>query len=187
MLCGSTPGEGCSFLSFHLALFLAEAHNLKTVYVDTGIDIPEHRSFIADMRNRPGLTSFFTGKKPLAALAVPTGYTNLFVLPSGAGDGGTTIHKHILHGDLLEQLVGFCRNNFDIAIFDGQPVASRPMTIEFAKRVDRVILVCRYGSSRREVSMLSIDKLRNNGIPVTGVILNDRQFPVPPGLYNILK
>lgn len=187
MFCGSTPGEGCSFLSFHLALFLSEAHNLKTVYVDTGVDVPDHIPCIADMYDRPGLTAFFAGKQPLAALVAATGYDNLFVLPSGARDGGQNIHKHILRGDLLEQLVGFCRNNFDIAIFDGQPVASRPMAIEFAKRIDRVILVCRYGNSRREVSMVSIDKLRKNGISVTGVVLNDRQFPVPPALYNILK
>jgi Mrp family chromosome partitioning ATPase len=189
MFCGSTPGEGCSFLSFHLALFLAAAHNMKTLYVDTAIDVPNHMPCIPGMYGRLGLASFLNGDEPLASLVAATDYANLFVLPSGARQGGPNIqiHKNIISGNILEELVGFCRGNFDIAIFDGQPVASRPITIEFAKRIKNVILVCRYGSSRREVSMVSIEKLKKNGVAVTGVVLNDRQFTVPPSFYSIMK
>ena len=187
MFCGSTPGEGCSFLSFHLALFLAAVHNMKTLYVDTAVDVPDHIPCIPGMYGRPGLVSFLNGDEQLTSLVAATDYANLFVLPSGVRQGVQSIHKNIISGNFLEELVGFCRSNFDIAIFDGQPVASRPMTIEFAKRINKVILVCRYGSSRREVSMVSIEKLNKNGIPVMGVVLNDRQFTVPPLFYSIMK
>ncbi|MCX5900318.1 MAG: hypothetical protein NTX06_06235 [Proteobacteria bacterium] len=187
MFCSSTTGEGCSFLSFHLALFLAAVHNMKTLYIDTAIDVPDHMPCIPGMYGRPGLASFLNGDAQITSLVAATDYANLFVLPSGARQGGQSIHKNIISGNFIEELAGFCRGNFDIAIFDGQPVASRPITIEFAKRVTNVILVCRYGSSRREVSMVSIEKLRKNGIPVTGVVLNDRQFTVPPSFYSIMK
>lgn len=187
MFCGSTSGEGCSFLSFNLALFLALAHSMKTVYVDTAIDVPDHIPCIPSLYSRPGLCSFFSGASPLEPLVAATEYDNLYVLPSGAQQAKGNVTKNILTGERMEQLVGFCRKNFDIAIFDGQPVSSRPTSIEFAKKIPCVIMICRQGSSRREVSMVSIDKLRKNGIAVTGVILNDRQFPIPPGLYNILK
>jgi Mrp family chromosome partitioning ATPase len=35
--------------------------------------------------------------------------------------------------------------------------------------------------------MVGIEKLRKNGIPVTGVVLNDRELPVPSAFYAIMK
>lgn len=187
MFCGATSGVGCSFLSFQLALFLAAVHSMKTLYVDTAIDVPGHLPCVPGMVGRAGLTSFLNGEVQLDSLVAATDYDNLFVLPSGARQKGHSDHKKIISGHAIEELVAFCRSRFDIAIFDGQPVVSRPFAVEFAKRIKNVILVCRYGSSRREVSMVSIDKLRKNGIPVMGVVLNDRQFPVPPAFYSIMN
>jgi len=187
MFCGAAPGAGCSFLSFHLALFLAAVHSMKTLYVDTAIDKPGHIPCVSGMVGRSGLASFLTGEAQLDSLVATTDYDNLFVLPSGARQGAQSVHKHIISGQALEGLASFCSSRFDIAIFDGQAVTSHPLSIEFAKRIGNVIMVCRYGNSRREVSMVSIDKLRKNGIPVTGVVLNDRQLPVPPAFYAIMK
>jgi Mrp family chromosome partitioning ATPase len=187
MFCGSTSGVGCSFMSFQLALFLAVARSMKTLYIDTAIDLPEHVPCIPGMAGRAGLTSFLNGGAQLDSLVAATDYDNLFVLPSGARKEEHSDHKKIISGSAIEELVEFGRSRFDIAIFDGQPLISRPLTIEFAKRIKNVIMVCRYGSSRREVSMVSIDKLRKNGIPLMGVVLNDRQFPVPPAFYSIMK
>jgi len=52
--------------------------------------------------------------------------------------------------------------------------------------VDMTALVCRYGYSRREVSKLAIDKLQKFGITSIGVILNDRQFPIPQNIYKLM-
>jgi len=52
--------------------------------------------------------------------------------------------------------------------------------------VDMTALICRYGFSRREVSKLAIDKLHKFGITSIGVILNDRQFPIPQNLYKMM-
>jgi Mrp family chromosome partitioning ATPase len=188
LLCGSTTGEGCTFLSFHLALFLAEVMHMKTLYVDTAVDVPDHLPCVPGMYSRPGLASFFNGDAALPSLIASTDYPNLCILTSGAQTTrGPSIHKNIISGHYIEQLVSFCKSNYDITVFDGQPIASRPVSIEFAKRIEKVVLVCRYGISRREVSMVSAEKLRKNGITITGIILNDRQFPVPPEFYNILR
>ncbi len=187
MLCGAAPGAGCSFLSFHLALFLAAVHAKKTLYIDTAIDEPGHIPCISGMHARPGLASFLSGEAQLDTLVAATDYANLFVLPSGARQVKPGMRQKIISGQAIDELVAFSRSHFDITIFDGQAVASRPVAIEFAKRIKNVIMVCRYGSSRREVSMVGIDKLRKNGIPVTGVVLNDRQLPVPSAFYAIMK
>ncbi len=184
MFCGAAPGAGCSFISFHMALFLAAVHSIRTLYVDTAIDEPGHVPCLAGMAGRAGLASFFNGEAQLDSLAAATDYANLFVLPSGARQG---VHGKTISAQALDELAAFCRSRFDITIFDGLALASRPLAIEFAKRVKNVVMVCRYGNSRREVAMVGVEKLRKNGIPVTGVVLNDREFPVPPAFYAIMK
>jgi Mrp family chromosome partitioning ATPase len=74
-----------------------------------------------------------------------------------------------------------------VTIFDGQPAVEYPSTTAFAKAVDHTILICRYGFSRREISKLVIDKLKENGVSVAGVILNERQHPIPDSVYRMLK
>lgn len=184
MFCGAAPGAGCSFVSFHLSLFLAAARSMKTLYVDTAIEDPGHIPCIPAMAGRAGLASFVSGEAQLDSLVASTDYANLYVLPSGARAGA---HNAAVSAQSLEELMSFCRSRFDIAIFDGRAVASRPLAIEFAKRIKNVVMVCRYGDSRREVARVGIDKLRKNGIEVAGIVLNDRQMPVPPAFYNIMK
>jgi tyrosine-protein kinase Etk/Wzc len=157
---------------------------MRTLYVDTSIDDPGHIPCIPGMAGRAGLASFLNGEAQLDSLVATTEYTNLCVLPSGARQG---VHKKNISPQALEELMSFCRSRFDIAIFDGQAVASRPLSIEFAKRIKNVIMVCRYGNSLREVAMVGIEKLRKSGVQVTGVVLNDRELPVPPAFYAIMK
>jgi Mrp family chromosome partitioning ATPase len=187
MFCGAAPGAGCSLLSFRLAEFLAAAHSMKTLYVDTAIDMPEHSTCVPGMHGRPGLAEFVNGEAQLDQLIAATDYPNLFVLPSGARQGVRGAHKKIISGNSIETLIQFCRSRFDFTLFDGQPVVARPLAIEFAKRIKNVILVCRYGITRREVAEVSIDKLSENGVSVTGVVLNDRELTVPAAFYSLMK
>ncbi len=74
-----------------------------------------------------------------------------------------------------------------MTIFGCNPVVSAPWVVGLARLADQVILVCRYASARREVCQLSIEKFQDNGVEVGGVVLNDRKFPVPMKIYNLLK
>ena len=86
----------------------------------------------------------------------------------------------------IETLMQFSHSNFDITIVDGQPLASSPVMIEFARFVDMTVLVVRYAYSRYEVCRMAIDKLQKYGVTSLGVILNDRKFPVPPQVYKLM-
>jgi len=37
------------------------------------------------------------------------------------------------------------------------------------------------------VSKLALDKLQQGGVKISGVLLNDRQYPVPARIYRYLK
>ncbi len=188
-LCGAVPGEGCTFISFHLALFLAHEHNMKVLYVETNTDSDGDHSLLPQLHEKPGLASYYIEHKPLSSLILRTEYKNLFVLPSGFKTAKDRIkNKNIIFKrEEVENLVDFCRNNFDVTIFDGQPITFSPVMIGFAKVVGKVVMVCRYGYSRREVTALALEKLHKNNISVIGAVLNDRHYPIPPKVYNLLK
>ena len=182
LVCGASRKEGATFVSFHLAMFLSKEYNMKVLYVDTNLN----HTTIPKIQNLPGVYSFVSEKKDLASLIVQTEYPGLYLLPSGSGTTAKNIGSNMLSREPIETLIHFCRDNFDVTIIDGQPLASSPVMIEFARVVDITCLVCRYGYSRQEVSKLAIDKLQKFGITSIGVILNDRKYPIPQKLYKLM-
>jgi Mrp family chromosome partitioning ATPase len=182
LVCGAARKEGNTFISFYLSMFLSKEYNMKILYVDSN---PNH-AVIPKIRNLPGLYSFVAEKKDLTSMVVQTEYPGLYMLPSGPGNIAINVGSSMLSREPIEILMNFCRTNFDMTIIDGQPLTSSPVMIEFARLADMTAMVCRYGHSRREVSKLAVDKLRNNGITSIGVILNDRQFPIPKMLYKMM-
>ncbi len=187
LLCGSGPGEGVTFLSFHLALFLYLEYNLKVLYVDT--DPGGKRPYLqgSSKQSFPGLGAYFNQGRPLDSLILKTEFPGFFILPGG--DLGNTAKTSTIIGEKesVEALMDYTATHFHAAIFDGTPVLRSPGILGLAKAVDQVVLVCRYKVSRREVSSLALAKLRECGAPVLGVILNDRRYPIPSRVYKILK
>jgi Mrp family chromosome partitioning ATPase len=182
LVCGAARKEGTTFISYHLAMFLSKEYSMRVLYVDTNLN----HTPIPKIQNLPGLYSYVSEGEELASLVLKTEYPGLYLLPSGAGIIERKGSSNLLTRESIETLIKFCRNNFDITIIDGQPITASPIMIEFAKKVDMAILVCRYGVSRQEVSKLAIDKLINCKTKSVGVVLNDRQFPIPQMLYRIM-
>jgi Mrp family chromosome partitioning ATPase len=186
MICGAIIGEGCTFISFHLSLFLALEYNMKILYVDSNIGISGHQPIISPAQDYSGLSSYFYEDSPLSSLILHTEYENFFVLPAGPEITKREKGRNLFNTESLDNLIRYCRDCFELTIFDGQPLINNPCMIGFAKAIVNVVLVCRYKYSRRKVSIMAIEKLRNSGIPLLGVILNDRQYPVPSWVYKIL-
>ena len=182
LVCGSARKEGTTFFSYHLAMFLSKEYSMKVLYVDTNLN----HTPVPRIQNLPGVYSFVSEKRDLASLVVQTEYPGFYLLPSGSGKIAKNISVNMLSREPIEEMIHFCKNNFDLTIIDGQPLTSSPVMIEVARMVDMTVLICRYAYSRQEVSKLAIDKLQKFGITSIGVILNDRQFPVPQSLYKLM-
>jgi Mrp family chromosome partitioning ATPase len=182
LVCGATRKEGNTFVSFYLSMFLSKEYNMKILYVDSNLN----HAVIPKIQNLPGLYSFVSEKLDLASLIVQTEYPGFYLLPSGAVKIPKNSGGNMLSREHIEILMNYCRSNFDMTIIDGQPLTASPAMIEFSRLVDMTALVCRYGYSRWEVSKLAITKLQNYGITSIGVILNDRQFPIPQNFYKMM-
>lgn len=187
MFNGTTLGDGTSTLAQGFAAFLAQEYNHKVLLVDFNIGHQSAASGLPGTDNLQGLTSFFGMNQHLKDLIYRTSIPNLSLLPMGKPIESFQAGNFLSSMDKLDHLADFFHKNYDITIFDTLPVTTSPWSISLAKKIDSVILVCRYASSRREVAQLSVDLLQENGVTVDGVILNDRKFPVPPWIYNSLK
>lgn len=187
LFCGGSHGEGVTFVSFHLSLFLSVEYSMKVLYVDTGVEELEKSRHVCDIPGHPGLASYLLGSQTLESLIAKTEHENLFVIPAGSAESRGRVSGIIARKESLEAMSQFCRQHFDLVIYDGLPATMYPSVFIFARLVDQVILVCRYAFSRREVLKLVKDKMTENGIAVSGIILNDREYPVPGRIYRFMR
>jgi|GEM_PF-2040321 Mrp family chromosome partitioning ATPase len=187
LVCGAASGEHSGFFSFHLALFLALGHNLRTVFIDTNVNSASNNPYVPAASPNGGLSGVLVDHRPIKSVIARTEYDNFYVIPSGSETVGDKSRNVIIENDDLNNLVGYCHENFDVAVFAGQPVVARPVMLKVGMAVDNVVMVCRYGFSRREVTRLAIDRFRENNVSLLGLILTDRQYPVPQWVYKILK
>ena len=187
LLCGATRGVGVTFISFYMSLSIALERNMKVLYVDANMDVPQESSIIPNIQAYPGLATYLAGYQSPETLILQTQYKNLSVLPSGAHEMVRQANSGQQAPRTINAFLSYCKAHYDVTIFDGQPALEYPSTTAFARAVDHTILVCRYGFSRREISKLAIDKLKENGVSVAGVILNERQHPIPDSVYRMLK
>lgn len=187
LFCGASRGVGVTFISFYMSLSVALERNMKVLYVDANMDVPQESSIIPNIQAYPGLATYLAGYQSPETLILQTQYKNLSVLPSGAHEMVEQANSGRQDPRTINAFVSYCKAHYDVTIFDGHPAMEYPSTTAFAKAVDHTILVCRYGFSRREISRLAIDKLKENGVSVAGVILNERQHPIPDSVYRMLK
>ena len=187
LFCGATRGVGVTFLSFYMSLSIALERNMRVLYVDANVDVPHATSVIPNIQSNAGLATYLAGYQSPETLILQTEYKNLSALPSGSNEMVRQANSDQQDARTISEFISYCKAHYDVTIFDGQPAVEFPSTTAFARAVDNTILVCKYGVSRREIARLVIDKLKENGVSLAGVILNERRLPIPASVYRILK
>ncbi len=75
---------------------------------------------------------------------------------------------------------------YDFVIVDSPPFATAPETYSLAKTSNGVVLVLRCGEVRYSAVNALVADVEQLGIPMLGVVLNHRQYPIPTWLLKIL-
>ncbi len=86
----------------------------------------------------------------------------------------------------FRDLMGEAQKAYDIIIVDSPPFAAAPETYSLAKACGGVVLVLRCGEVRYSAVNALVADLEQLGIPIVGVVLNYRQYPIPKWLLKIL-
>jgi capsular exopolysaccharide synthesis family protein len=170
VITSANPSEGKSLISSSLAAALSEI-NQRVVLIDADMRRPrQHEMF--NLPNERGLSDLLKERNDgldLAALQ-QTDLPGLRVLASGPPVASAS---NLLHSPRLGELIRALRYEFDTIIIDTPPMLHLSDARVLGQHCDAVILVVRAGKTTRDAALAAMCKLREDGTPVLGTVLND--------------
>jgi capsular exopolysaccharide synthesis family protein len=165
----ANPREGKTSTASNLAIGLADL-NKRVLLIDGDVRSPRlHEVF--GLSNEFGLADLLEHSQHDPKLApIPSGVDRLFVLPVGKANEQT---KNLLYSPKLVELLKQFETEYDIVLIDtAQALHMRDARL-LGSLADGVVLIVRAGLTSRDAASAVIDKFRQDGTPVLGVILND--------------
>jgi polysaccharide biosynthesis transport protein len=179
----SQPMEGKTTIVSNLGIALAAADK-KVLLIDGDMRRPRlHKLF--DQANSWGLSDVLSEKNaidelPLDVLAKRTAFPQLHLLPSGASTDNVF---GLLYSGRMSRLLPLFREEFDYVLVDAPPCLEFADARIMAKHAEEVLLVVRADYTNRRTAQAAVQLLRQDGIPVMGIILN-RWDPAPGDPYT---
>ncbi len=148
LVTSATPGEGKSFVCANLGISLAQGLDTYSLLVDCDLRKPTLHAFFG-LGNRHGLADHLRDGRDVGPMFVNCGIRKLSLLPAGPPPVNPA---ELVGARTMTSLVREFADRYDdrIIIFDSPPVQAASETLILAKQVDGIILVVRWGGSRRE-------------------------------------
>jgi protein-tyrosine kinase len=168
LVTSASPGEGKSFICANLAISLAQGVDNYCLLADCDLRRPTQHTLFG-LSNKAGLSDYLQHRKKLSELLVPSGIDKLSILPSGP----RSINPAELLGSAsMASLVDELTMRYDdrIVLLDSPPLHAASETAILAQHVEGVVLVVRYGESRREYVKSLVDAIGRDKI--LGVVFN---------------
>jgi Mrp family chromosome partitioning ATPase len=180
--CGVDEGAGCSWILARCGESLAAQVPGTVCLIDANLRSPSlHTHFQMEMDD--GFIDAMKGSRPIAGYAKHVGKSNLWLMSSGAvgREPNGALNPARLHARFSE-----LRTQFDYLLIDTPAVASYPDGVLLAQMADGAILVVESNSTRRESARVVKENFDAAKVPVLGVVLNRRTYPIPEALYRRL-
>lgn len=161
----SAPREGKSTTSINIALALAEADN-NVVLVDGDMRKPSLDKYLG-LVGSVGLSTVLSGSADLPDALQNSAYPNLTVLAAGR----TTPNPSELLASLsARRVLDELRSQFDYVIVDSAPLLAVTDGAILASRADGVLILARFGQTKREQLTNAIDSLKDVGAKLIGAV-----------------
>lgn len=171
VLTSSMPSEGKSTAAVNIALALAEAEN-RVVLVDGDMRRPTVAKYL-DLVGSVGFSTVLSGAASLDEALQKTRFPGLTVLTSGIIPPNPS---ELLGSQSARKLLGDLRAQFDYVIVDSTPLLAVTDAAILAAGADGVLIMARFGSTRREQLAHAVESLESVGAPLMGVVFT----MVPP-------
>ncbi|GAA1691086.1 chromosome partitioning protein [Mycolicibacterium murale] len=161
----STPSEGKSTTSINTALALAEAGN-NVVLIDGDMRRPTLHKHL-DLVQPVGFSTVLSGGVSLEDALQKTNYPGLTVLTSGAIPPNPS---ELLGSMAAKRLLADLRTKFDYVIVDTTPLLAVTDAAILAAGADGVLLVARFGQTKREQLTHAVGSLESVGASILGAV-----------------
>lgn len=161
----SMPGEGKSTTAVNIALALAEGeHNV--VLVDGDMRRPTLAKYL-DLVGPVGFSTVLSGRASLGEALQKTRFPGLTVLTSGTVPPNPS---ELLGSQSARRLLGELRAEFDYVIVDSTPLLAVTDAAILAAGADGVLMMARFGQTRRDQLTHAVGNLESVGAPLLGAV-----------------
>ncbi|HUN63409.1 MAG TPA: hypothetical protein VMU53_15540 [Candidatus Sulfotelmatobacter sp.] len=176
-------GAGCTWTCAQAAKTLAGAVSGDVCVVDANFEAPVlHEQF--SVAGRVGLADAVFASKRAKEFVVRAGQKNLWMLPAG------DVEKRALslsNGPILESHLRELRGDFDFLLIDGPPLTAGAHACSIGRAGDGAILVLNSAGIPPALLLNARKQLDAAGLPLFGVVLNQRESGLPPLLDRLMK
>jgi capsular exopolysaccharide synthesis family protein len=166
LITSSVPNEGKSVTALNIALALAEAEH-QVVLVDGDMRRPVIDKLL-DLVGTVGFSTVLSGQIPLAEALQKTSVPNLIALTSGVIPPNPS---ELLASLVAKRVLDDLRHRFEYVIIDSSPLLAVTDAAILATGVDGVLILARYGETKREQLTSSVRSLHDVGAKVLGAVL----------------
>ncbi len=175
-------GEGTSTILANLVLAF-KSTNLRVLVVDLNV---RHANLpgLFSLPDSPGLIDLIHARRRFADVIRVIKAHKIFLLPLGIS--AKTTRFNLENAVRAISKAGKQSKYFDLILFDFPPLNEVPQGLFAARQIDGLIQVVQAERTRVEVARSLKNRLDHLGIPLFGVVLNQRRFYIPKILYENL-
>jgi receptor protein-tyrosine kinase len=166
LVTSALANEGKTLTAVNLAQSLA-ATGQSVLLIDCDLRSP---SVAADLglENAVGMLSVLLGHVTLTG-AIQAHSSGLDVLPTGPRPPNPS---EVLATDAVANLLNEAREAYDVIVIDAPPILPVADTSPLISHVDGVLLLARFGRTKKDVLRLAADRIEGLGGRLYGVVLN---------------
>lgn len=166
---------GKTSMAVNLAIVIAQSGK-RVILIDADLRRPAVHRYLGISTQR-GLSDVFRGNVDIYNATVPYKEGNIFVVTSGVPPPNPS---ELLSSKKMDQILENLKKVADVVVVDGPPMVVTDGSI-LASKVDGVLLVVRYGFTRKSAAQNAVTQLERAGARLIGVILN--RIPHTTGGY----
>ena len=182
LFAGVEHENGCAAVCARAGQTLVVHQSGSVCLIDANLRVPSlHELF--GVANRTGLASALSEPGPDRHMPVPVSRDNLWLLSSGAS---TWEPDRLLTRDRLRPHIEALCARFDRVLIAAPPIDTSAETLALSRLVDGVVLIVEAHTTRREAVRNAKTSLDALNVPILGIVLNNRTFPIPEPLYRML-
>lgn len=163
----NSPGEGKTFCSINLAAILAKGGK-KVILLELDLHRPRVQKGL-DITSANGFSTIAIGKCSIPDAVLPTTIENLDVILSGPLPPNPS---EIVFSSKLEEVLAFCRENYDFTIIDTPPVSLISDALVLMKKVDCTLFVVSVKVSYRSILNRVLELFEQHEVKQMSFILN---------------
>jgi Mrp family chromosome partitioning ATPase len=182
LFAGVQRDNGCARICIRAGRTLARLTSQSVCVVDANLRSPVlHQLVGAD--NHDGLAAAVGHPGSGSTFARRLAPDNLWLLPSGSLASDPDL---LLTADRVRPCVHELGALFDHILINAPPINLYAESLTLSQFVDGVVLVLEANVTRREIVRNMKAHLEDLNVPLLGIVLNNRTFPIPEAVYRLL-